>query len=280
MKYMHKTPNGGLHPLCRGNSVYLHLKVDMPILTLHIFNFNWLTLTSEMHFVKFHPEVASCLLSRGKRKYAPLGMRLLWKYIRNCFLVYHFISHSLLYLPNYKEYEAEIFDLQSEKYGLSFDIKKYTTSGWALGDENVIGIRAFNVFQQNSELFDRAADSLSSKLNISTPIWIFYLQMATSRFTQRVTGHHVKNKNIMAASIGHCQKKLPIEVVMNLVEILFFCWVSISVRRPKVVRNLRIFLFVYVCCMFFAEKDALFSFFFFTKIAGPGCLCRMRKCKV
>ena len=29
-----------------------------------------------MHFVKFHPEVASCLLSRGKRKYAPLGMRL------------------------------------------------------------------------------------------------------------------------------------------------------------------------------------------------------------
>ena len=35
-------------------------------------------------------------------------------------------------------------DLQSEKYGLSFDIKKYTTSGWTLGDENVIGIRAFN----------------------------------------------------------------------------------------------------------------------------------------
>ena len=24
-----------------------------------------------MHFVKFHPEVASCLLSGGKRKYAP-----------------------------------------------------------------------------------------------------------------------------------------------------------------------------------------------------------------
>ena len=53
------------------------LKVDMPILTCIFFTFNWLTLTSEMHFVKFHPEVASCLLSRGKRKYAPLGMRLL-----------------------------------------------------------------------------------------------------------------------------------------------------------------------------------------------------------
>ena len=97
-----------------------------------------------MHFVKFHPEVASCLLSRGKRKYAPLGMRLLWKYIRSYFLVYHLISHFLFYLQNCKEFEAEILDLQSEKYGLLFDIKKYTTSGWALGSENVIGIRAFN----------------------------------------------------------------------------------------------------------------------------------------
>ena len=118
----------------------------MPILTCILFTFNWLTLTSEMHFVTFHPEVASCLLSRGKIKYAPLGMRLLWKYIRNYFLVYHLISYFLLYLQNYKEFEAEILDLQSEKYVLSFDIKKYTTSGWALGDENVIGIRAFNTF--------------------------------------------------------------------------------------------------------------------------------------
>ena len=104
------------------------LKVDMPILTCIFFTFNSLTLTSEMRFVKFHPEVASCLLSRGKRKYAPLGMRLLRKYIRNYFLVYQLISHFLLYLQNYKEFEAEILDLQSEKYGLSFDIKKYTTS--------------------------------------------------------------------------------------------------------------------------------------------------------
>ena len=47
------------------------------------------------------------------------------------------------YLQNYKEFEAEIFDLQLQKYGLSFDIKKCTTSGWAQGDENVIGIRSF-----------------------------------------------------------------------------------------------------------------------------------------
>ena len=88
-----------------------HLKVDMPILTCIFFTFNWLTLTSEMHFVKFHLEVASCLRSRGKRKYVPLGMRLLWKYIRNYFLVYHLTSHILLYLQNYKEFEAEILHL-------------------------------------------------------------------------------------------------------------------------------------------------------------------------
>ena len=113
----------------------------MPILTCIFFTFNWLTLTSETHFVKFHPEVASCLPSRGKRKYAPLGMRLIWKYIRNYFLVYQLISHFLSYLQNYKEFKAQILDLQPEKYGLSFNIKKCTTSGWALGDENVIGIR-------------------------------------------------------------------------------------------------------------------------------------------
>ena len=66
-----------------------------------------------------------------------------WGYYENYFLVYHLISHFLLYLQTYIEFEAEILDLQSEKYGLSFDIKKYTTSGWALGDENVIGIMSF-----------------------------------------------------------------------------------------------------------------------------------------
>ena len=65
-------------------------------------------------------------------------------FIRHYFLVYHIISHFLLYLQNYEEFEAEILDLQIEKCGLSFDIKKCTTSGWALGDENVISIRSFN----------------------------------------------------------------------------------------------------------------------------------------
>ena len=78
--------------------------------------FNWLTLTSEIHLVKFIPEVASCLLSRGKRKYAPLGMRLLWKHIRNYFSGIPMNFTFLSYLQNYKEFEAEILDLQLEKY--------------------------------------------------------------------------------------------------------------------------------------------------------------------
>ena len=39
------------------------------------------------------------------------------------------ISHFLSYLQNCKEFKATILDLQPEKYGLSFDIKKCTTSG-------------------------------------------------------------------------------------------------------------------------------------------------------
>ena len=50
------------------------------------------------------------------------------------------------YLLNYKEFEAEILDLQLEKFGLPFNIKKCTTFGWALRDENVIGIRSFKVY--------------------------------------------------------------------------------------------------------------------------------------
>ena len=78
-------------------------------------------------------------------------MRLIWKYIRNYILVYQLISHFLSYLQNYTEFKAKILDLQPEKYGLSFDVKKYT-SGWALGGENVIGISAF--FQEGVDNFE------------------------------------------------------------------------------------------------------------------------------
>ena len=66
---------------------------------------------------------------------------------KNYFLVYHnyhLTSHFFLYLQNYKEFEAEILDLQIEKYGLLFDSKKYYL--WlSPGGENMIGIRSFNI---------------------------------------------------------------------------------------------------------------------------------------
>ena len=82
-----------------------------------------------MHFVTFHPEVDFCLLSRGKIKYAPPGDEAIMKIHKIFFSGIHLTSQFLLYLQNYKEFEAEILDLQLEKYGLVFDIKKYTTSG-------------------------------------------------------------------------------------------------------------------------------------------------------
>ena len=92
------------------------------------------------------PEAKQSLL------YATLGMRLWCKYIRNYLLVYQLTSHFLPYLRNYKEIEGGISDLQLEKYGLSFETKKYTTSGWAGGGENVIRIRAFNDQKYQNQL--------------------------------------------------------------------------------------------------------------------------------
>ena len=60
--------------------------------------------------------------------YAPLGDEANMK-IHNYFLVYQLLSHFLSYLQNYKEFKAKILDLQPEKYGLSLDIKKCTSSG-------------------------------------------------------------------------------------------------------------------------------------------------------
>ena len=45
----------------------------------------------------------------------------------------------------YSEFEAKTLGLSSwQKYGLSFGIKIYTTSGWALGDEAAMGTSCFN----------------------------------------------------------------------------------------------------------------------------------------
>ena len=48
------------------------LQVNVHILAFVFFSFYWMILTDltfEMHFVRFHPDIASCLFSRGKNAY-------------------------------------------------------------------------------------------------------------------------------------------------------------------------------------------------------------------
>ena len=106
VQYILQVSSGNLKPM---------LKVDVPILPC-VFTIStdwpWLLKCILWGFSAFHPDVTSCLLSRGKTKYATLGMRLWCKYIRNYLLVYQLTSHFLPYLQNYKEFEGEISDLQ------------------------------------------------------------------------------------------------------------------------------------------------------------------------
>ena len=80
----------------------------MPILTYIFFTFNWLNLWNL--FCEVSPWGSFLFTLQRQTKYAPLGMRLLWKYIRNYFLVYQLSSPLLSYLQKYKEFEAEILD--------------------------------------------------------------------------------------------------------------------------------------------------------------------------
>ena len=82
-----------------------------------------MTLTSKMHFVKFHLQVASCLPSRGQRKYAPLGMRLLWKYIRNHFLVYHLILHFVFISKTTKDLRLKFWIYNKKNMGFHLTSK-------------------------------------------------------------------------------------------------------------------------------------------------------------
>ena len=98
-----------------------------------------------MHFEKFHPEVASCLLSRGKRKYATLGMRLIWKYIRNYFLVNQSISHFCHISRTTKNLKLKFWICNQKNMRFHLISKNVLLPVEPWGDENVIGIRTFNI---------------------------------------------------------------------------------------------------------------------------------------
>ena len=103
-----------------------------------------------MYFVRFHPEVTSCLLSRGKTKYATLGMRLWCKYIRNYLLVYQLDFTFSAISPKLQGVWRWNFRFAVRKIWAFIWNQKYTTSVWARGDENVIGIRAFKKEKKES----------------------------------------------------------------------------------------------------------------------------------
>ena len=67
-------------------------------------------------------------LQRQKKVCTP-GDEAIMKIHKKLFSGIPFKFTLLLYLQNYKEFEAEILDLQLEKYGLSSVIKIYTTFG-------------------------------------------------------------------------------------------------------------------------------------------------------
>ena len=79
----------------------------------------------------FHPEVVSCSPFRGKRKYATLHetMRKICKKLliglpRN-------FTFSVIFLKLQGVWRQDFRFATLEKYGLSFETKKYTTSCWA-----------------------------------------------------------------------------------------------------------------------------------------------------
>ena len=116
----------------------------MPILTCIFFTFNWLTLTSEMHFVRFYPEVASCLLSRGKRKYMHPWGEAIMKIHKKLFSGIPFNFTLFVISPKLQRIWSWNFRYAIRKIRAFIWNQKYTTSGSTLGDENVIGVSAFN----------------------------------------------------------------------------------------------------------------------------------------
>ena len=76
------------------------------------------------------------------------GDETVWKYIGNYFLVYQWTSHFLLLSPELQEsFWSWNFWCTNRKIWAFIWHQKCTTSGWALGDENVIGTSSFNLIE-------------------------------------------------------------------------------------------------------------------------------------
>ena len=206
------------------------LKVDMPILTCNFFTFNWLTLTSEMHFVKFHPEVASCLLSRGKWKYVPLGMRLLWKYIRNYFLAYYLISHFFYISKTTKNLKLKLWICNWKYMGFHL-ISKNILLRLSPGDENVIGIRSFKlqILKISKEFSYKAWNFGKIKFTWLHSVWKIQFTRVPNSAVVRSQAPLLQNKQTNKTAYTHTKWKLsvPLLRVIRLLQ-LNVCWNSVK----------------------------------------------------
>ena len=206
-------------------SGYLNLlKVDMPILSCIFCTFNWLTLTSEMHFVKFHSEVASCLLSRSKKVCTP-GDEAIMKIHKKLFSGIPINCTFFVISPKLQRIWSWNFGFTTRKIWAFIWYQKMYYFRLSPGDENVIGIRSFN---QNNKV------TRPFQINIAK------LQKIRSVANQKHGAHTI----IHTAGLIYLAHDNVNLATVNGYDIMSFCNASNFIRKCQVgnIWNYKIFI--------------------------------------
>ena len=121
--------------------------MDMPILTCIFFTFNWLTLTSEIHFVSEISPWGSFLftLQRQKKVCTP-GDEAIMKIHKKLFSGIPINFTLFVISPKLQRIWSWNFGFAIRKIWAFIWYQKIYYFRLSPGDENVIGIRSFNIF--------------------------------------------------------------------------------------------------------------------------------------
>ena len=118
----------------------------MPILKCIFFTLNWLTLTSEMHFVKFHSKVASCF--QAKESMHPWG----WGYYENTKEIIFWYTNKLYIFCHIskttRNLKLKFWICNKKNMGfhlISKNVLLLLEPGGGGGGWDVIGIRSFKI---------------------------------------------------------------------------------------------------------------------------------------
>ena len=111
---------------------------------MNIFHFKLIDLDLWNAFCEVSSWGSFLFTLQRQKKVCTLGDEAVMKIHKKLFLLYHLI-HTFCYISRTTKNltEAEILDFAIRKIWAFIWYQKYTTSGWTLGDENVICIRAF-----------------------------------------------------------------------------------------------------------------------------------------